>query len=191
MCTTSARSATRRYTVRTAPPESTQRVGDPERSTQRVGDPERENTAARLGVAFTLGYLSMDEYENRLGYAFGAQTAAELDQLTTDLPMDEINRRDPRRQAARLRAAQRGVQVHLISYVAVSLLMIGIWLAVGVGTGSWYFWPIWPILGVGIGVIGHAMSVAQARRGVPSAAAMPGAALGRRSASTAVSSRPA
>ena len=161
MCTSSARTATRRYAVRSTPPQSTPRVADPERSTRRVGDPERDQTAARLGVGFTLGYLSMDEYEARLGHAFSAQTAAELDRLTRDLPADEIRRRDPRRQTGRLRAAQRGVRVHLFSYVALSLLMIGIWLAVGVGTGSWYFWPIWPILGVGVGVIGHAMSVTQ------------------------------
>jgi hypothetical protein len=174
MCTTSARPATRRHAVRTAPPESALRVEDTERSTLRVGDTERENTAARLGAAFTLGYLSMDEYEARLGHAFGAQTAAELDRLTTDLPVDEISRRDPRRRDVSLRAARRGAQVHLISYVALSLLMIGIWLAVGVGTGSWYFWPIWPILGMGIGVIGHAMSVAQARGvGLPANAVSP------------------
>jgi hypothetical protein len=131
----------------------------------------------------------MDEYEARLGQAFCAQTAAELDRLTTDLPVDEIRRRDPSRQAARRRAAQRGLQVHLISYVAMSLLMIGIWLAVAVATGSWYFWPIWPILGVGIGVMGHAISVAQARPGMQSAPVVPGAPLGRRSASTEASSR--
>jgi hypothetical protein len=161
MCTSSARSTTRTHAVRTAPLESTPRVAGPERSTLRVGDPERDKAAASLGVAFTLGYLSIDEYDARLSRAFGAQTAAELDRVTSDLPADEIRRRDPRRQAARLRNAQRGMRAHLFSYVALSVLLIGIWLAVGVGTGSWYFWPIWPILGVGIGVIGHAMSVAQ------------------------------
>ena len=166
MCTTAVRPSTRRYKCRTIQPEWTPRVEDPDRSTLRVGDPYREHTATRLGVAFTLGYLSMDEYEARLGQAFGAQTAAELDGLTTDLPVAEIRRRDPSRQAARRRAAERGLRVHLISYLAMSLLMIGIWLAVAVAAGSWYFWPIWPIVGVGVGVIGHAMSVAQTRPGM-------------------------
>lgn len=153
MCTTSARRSTRRSTVHSTP-------SDP---ILRVGDPERERIAARLGLAFTQGYLSIEEYENRLGQAFAAQTAGDLERLTTDLPVEEISRRDPRRQTARRHAARRGLQVHLISYVAMSLLMIGIWLSVGVATDSWYFWPIWPILGVGIGVVGHMISYAQAR----------------------------
>lgn len=180
MCTTSARSATRRHTARTAPPQRTPTPADPERSAVRVGDPEREHTASRLGLAFTLGYLSMDEYEARLGQAFGAQTADQLDRLTADLPMDEIRRRDPSRQAARQRAAQRGLRIHLVGYAGISLLMIGIWLAVGMATGGWYFWPVWPILGVGIGVIGHAMSVVQGRPGVQAVDVLPGAAAGHR-----------
>lgn len=174
MCTTSARPSTRRSPVQAAAADLTPPDLTPPDPTLRVGDPEREHTAARLGLAFTHGYLSMEEYENRLGQAFAAQTAGDLDRLTTDLPVDQISRRDPRRQTARRHAALRGLQVHLISYVAMSLLMIGIWLAVGVATDSWYFWPIWPILGVGIGVVGHTISVAQARPGVPSTAAVTG-----------------
>jgi hypothetical protein len=43
--------------------------------------------------------------------------------------------------------------------LAASLLMIGIWLAVAVTVGAWYFWPVWPILGMGIGVVSHAVPV--------------------------------
>lgn len=164
MCTTSGRPSTRRFTVHTAP-------DDP---TLRVGDPEREHTAARLGSALILGYLSMEEYEDRLGRAFAAQCAGDLDRLTSDLPLNQISRHDPRRWAARHREAKRDLQVHVISYVAMSLLMIGIWLAVAIGAGSWYFWPIWPILGVGIGVLAHAHSVARARPGVQTAAGTSG-----------------
>lgn len=155
MCTTSARPSARRSTVNTARPDPA----------LRVGDPERENTAARLGLAFTQGYLSMEEYESRLGHAFAAQSAGDLDRLTSDLPLDQISTRDPRRQAARSRKAKRGLQIHLINYIAMSVLMIGIWLAVGFGVGSWYFWPIWPILGAGVGVVAHTLSAARTRPG--------------------------
>ena len=128
-------------------------------STVRVGDPERERTAARLGQAFTQGYLSMQEYETRLGQAFAAQTVGALNDLIADLPVERISRRDPRRRAARHAAARRGVQIHLGVYLAVSLLMIGIWLATAVAAGEWYFWPVWPILGWGIGVVSHAIPV--------------------------------
>ena len=152
MCTTSTRPTARRSSLRGA-------AADP---ALRVGDAERERTAARLGQAFTQGYLSMEEYETRLGQAFSAQSAGALNRLTNDLPVAQISRRDPRHQADRLAAARRGLQIHVIGYLAISLLMIGIWLAVAVATGAWYFWPIWPILGIGIGVISHAVPVLRA-----------------------------
>ncbi|OHU95673.1 DUF1707 domain-containing protein [Mycobacterium talmoniae] len=125
----------------------------------RVGDPERERTAAQLGQAFTQGYLSMTEYETRLGGAFAAQTVGALNQLIEDLPIERISRRDPKRRAAQLAAARRGVRIHLAAYLAVSVLMLGIWLATAVTVGAWYFWPVWPILGWGIGVVSHAIPV--------------------------------
>jgi Domain of unknown function (DUF1707)/2TM domain len=125
----------------------------------RVGDREREKVIARLGQAFAQGYLSIPEYETRLDQALEAQTAGALGQLLSDLPVGRIARGDPHRRAARVAAARRGVQIHLAAYLAASLLMIGIWLALVVTVGAWYFWPVWPILGGGIGVISHAVPV--------------------------------
>jgi len=132
--------------------------------TTRVGDPERERTTARLGQAFSQGYVTMDDYESRLGEAFAAQTAGELDRVVADLPIERIIRRDPRRRAARLAVARRGVRIHLLGYAVLSVLMAGIWLALALTIGAWYFWPIWPILGGGIGVVSHAVSVQQTAR---------------------------
>lgn len=125
----------------------------------RVGDPEREHVATHLGRAFAQGYLSMDEYETRLARAFEAQTAGVLDLLIGDLPVERISRRDPRRRAARRTAVRLGVRIHLACYLAVSLVMIGIWLVTATAAGQWYFWPIWPILGWGIGVVSHGIGV--------------------------------
>jgi hypothetical protein len=125
----------------------------------RVGDRERDKVVARLGQAFTQGYLSIPEYDTRLDQALQAQTARALNQLLGDLPVGRIAQRDPRRRAARVAAARLGVRIHLAAYLAASLLMIGIWLTVAVTAGAWYFWPIWPILGWGIGVISHGIPV--------------------------------
>jgi len=125
----------------------------------RVGDREREKVITRLGQAFTQGYLSIPEYQTRLDQALEAQTAVALGQLLSDLPVGRIARGDPHRRAARVAAARRGVHIHLAAYLAASLLMIGIWLAVAVTVGAWYFWPGWPILGMGIGVVSHAVPV--------------------------------
>jgi hypothetical protein len=135
----------------------------------RIGDPERERTTSRLGQAFSQGYLSLDEYESRLGEALTAQTAGDLDDLVADLPVDRIIRRDPHRRAARLAAARRGVRIHLLCYVVMSLLMVGIWVAIALAVGAWYFWPIWPLLAGGIGIVSHAVPVHQAAHGRPPA----------------------
>ena len=125
----------------------------------RVGDPERARTASILGRGLTQGYLSMAEYETRLGRAFEAATVDVLSDLTVDLPVRRIVRHDPRRRAARRAAARRGALIHLGVYLAVSLLMIVAWLATAVAAGQWYFWPVWPILGWGIGIAAHYSSV--------------------------------
>jgi class 3 adenylate cyclase len=43
-------------------------------------------------------------------------------------------------------------KIHLTVYLLVNFLLVGIWAASGGG----YFWPVWPILGWGIGVAFHA-----------------------------------
>src|SRR3954466_13930893 len=50
---------------------------------------------------------------------------------------------------------RQGFRIHLTMYVLVNLLLIGIWAASGGG----YFWPIWPILGWGMGIAGHAAPI--------------------------------
>jgi Domain of unknown function (DUF1707)/2TM domain len=125
----------------------------------RAGDREREGTASQLGSALAQGYLDMAEYESRLQSAFDAQTTAELRQLVADLPLAQLRRNDPRRREARRAAARRGVQIHLAGYLAMVVIVLTVWLAVGLTAGAWYFWPVWPILGAGVGVIGHAMPI--------------------------------
>ena len=115
----------------------------------RAGDRDRERTAHQLGQALSQGYLAIDEYENRLRATFAAHTTAELRQLIADLPLAQLRRNDPRRQAARRRAARLGVRIHLGAYLAMVVIVLTVW----------YFWPIWPILGAGIGVVGHALPI--------------------------------
>jgi Domain of unknown function (DUF1707)/2TM domain len=138
---------------------SVQRPQPSANPTVRVGDREREKVISRLGQAFTQGYLSIPDYETRLDQAFAAKTAGALALALSDLPVGRIARDDPQRHAARAAAARRGVRIHLAAYVAAALLMIGIWLAVALSVGAWYFWPVWPILGMGIGVVSHAVPV--------------------------------
>ena len=125
----------------------------------RAGDRDRERTASQLGTALAQGYLAMDEYETRLQAAFASHTTAELRQLVADLPLARLRRNDPKCREARRRAARRGVQAHLAGYLAMVVIVLSVWLAVGLTAGAWYFWPIWPVLGAGIGLVSHAISV--------------------------------
>jgi hypothetical protein len=53
-----------------------------------------------------------------------------------------------RRQAiSRIKAIQ-GFRTHLAVYVVVNLFLVGVWAV----TSRDYFWPIWSMLGWGIGV---------------------------------------
>ncbi|HKV22644.1 MAG TPA: DUF1707 domain-containing protein [Mycobacterium sp.] len=130
--------------------------------TLRAGDRERQQTADQLGSALAQGYLEMAEYETRLQRAFAAHTTAELRDLVADLPLAQLRRNDPRRREARRRAARRSVHVHLAGYLAMVVIVLTVWLAVGLTAGAWYFWPVWPILGAGIGVLGHALPIRHA-----------------------------
>ena len=54
----------------------------------------------------------------------------------------------------RIRAKQ-ALWMHLAVYLAVNALLVFIWWV----TSADYFWPMWPILGWGIGLAAHAVSV--------------------------------
>ncbi|OBG78122.1 MULTISPECIES: DUF1707 domain-containing protein [unclassified Mycobacterium] len=124
-----------------------------------AGNRDRERTADLLGQALAQGYLQLDDYDQRLQAIYQTHTAHELRQLLGDLPLDRIRRHDPRRRAARIAAARRGVRAHLAAYLAMVVIVLTVWAAVALTTDATYFWPIWPILGAGIGLVSHAVSI--------------------------------
>lgn len=127
--------------------------------TPRAGDRDRERAAARLGQALAQGYLDLAEYEQRVQTVFGAHTTGEIRELLADLPLERIRRADPRRRAARVEAARRSVRIHLGAYLLMTVIVLTVWAAVAATTGAMYFWPIWPILGAGIGLVSHALGI--------------------------------
>jgi 2TM domain-containing protein len=65
--------------------------------------------------------------------------------VTHDLPTTE---QDLRAQALRSLKKKRDFRSHLVAYVLVNALLIGIWAVTGAG----FFWPVFPLLGWGIAV---------------------------------------
>lgn len=61
---------------------------------------------------------------------------------------------DERQWAINRIKAKRGFWGHLAIYVMVNTLLVSIWAM----TSSDSFWPIWPMLGWGIGVVAHGAS---------------------------------
>ncbi len=108
-----------------------------------ASDTDRDRVAERLREAAAEGRITAEELEERLERAFSARTEAELEPLVADLPA-------PTRAAPQRRRRRRGPDAdHLRAYLAVSVMLVAIWALTGAG----YFWPIWPIMGWGIGVI--------------------------------------
>ncbi len=62
---------------------------------------------------------------------------------------------DARSQARRRVQKKRDFSAHLVSYVVINAMIIGIWAI----TGGGYFWPAWVLLGWGVGVILNAWDV--------------------------------
>ena len=50
---------------------------------------------------------------------------------------------------------KRALMAHVLAYVMVNVLLVGIWYA----TGAHFFWPVFSLLGWGIGLVFHAWDV--------------------------------
>ena len=95
---------------------------------------------------FASGRLSDEELAERVDAAFSRRTVGDLEALVADLPAD----RPPARE--RRGGLETSVRLHAVVYVVVNVLLVAMWAAGGGG----YFWPVWSILGWGIGLGAHA-----------------------------------
>ena len=112
----------------------------------RASDADRERVAERLRAAAGEGRLTAEELEDRLERAFSGRTEGELVPLVADLPAAPASTAAAPPGRTRRRGPDRD---HLRVYLAVNTMLVLIWALTGAG----YFWPAWPILGWGIGVV--------------------------------------
>lgn len=49
--------------------------------------------------------------------------------------------------------------MHMAAYALMVIICLVVWLSVALSGGTWYFWPVWPMLGGAIGVASHALPV--------------------------------
>src|SRR5215217_5729190 len=124
----------------TPPPEPSLRASDVER--ERYADVLREHAAQ--------GRLTLDELDERLDRVYAARTHGELTPVVADLPAPS----QPRSQPSTLLEGPAPFRRVPASFVVVNLMLIAIWAVTGAG----YFWPIWPLLGWGLGLLGPCSS---------------------------------
>jgi hypothetical protein len=68
----------------------------------------------------------------------------------------ERNEEELRQLAHRRVENRQGFIIHAVLFVAVNFALYGIWRL----TGAHYPWFLWPLFGWGIGLVGHALSLA-------------------------------
>src|SRR3954469_4099307 len=107
----------------------------------RASDAEREEVITALRTHAGDGRLDVEELDQRIEAAYAAKPRRALVALTDALPRPPRPRREERREFAE----------HLRFYLSVMALLVVIWALTGMG----YFWPIWPMLGWGLGIVSH------------------------------------
>lgn len=65
--------------------------------------------------------------------------------------MEDLEQREMARKHLE---GRRDFRTHVAVYVIVNAMLVGIWAISGAG----YFWPMWPLLGWGVGLAIHAWS---------------------------------
>jgi uncharacterized membrane protein len=154
-----------------------------------VPEADRERTIAHLREQMAEGRLDLDEYGVRLDEAYQDVSVEELQHALRELPVPPLVAPAPPPQAppppaaapaARPRppaspapmgvhhphagkAAHIAWKTHLGTYLSVNLMLVMIWLLTMPGG---YFWPIWPMMGWGVGLASHgfAYSASRSRR---------------------------
>lgn len=64
-----------------------------------------------------------------------------------------------REQALRRLKKRRDFKAHAFVYVLMNIFFWALWTAIGVGSGSWWPWPLFVTLGWGIGLVMNAWDV--------------------------------
>jgi DUF1707 SHOCT-like domain/2TM domain len=132
----------------------------------RAGDDDRRRVMDLLQAHYVAGRLSATELEERIERALAARVLADLDALLADLPRigTPADERSPqighgrRSKRARHRGGRKPFRAHAASYLMVMVFLVAIWLLT---TPGGYFWPVWPMLGWGIGLASHALAASR------------------------------
>lgn len=129
----------------------------------RVSNSERAEVIDRLREQTTIGRLTLDEFEERIGEVYAAKTRRELDHTLRELPVSvagaaasqpaaappkpaPVDDEDEVRKRYRVR-----VRREIGSFLSSNITCTGIWVLTG---AHGYYWPGWVLFGTGLGLVG-------------------------------------
>jgi hypothetical protein len=120
---------------------------DPANGALRAADADREVVRTVLAEAYADGRLTREEYDERLATVLGAVTLADLPPIVADLVPSRALVPTAASLDEQARAAfARRLRDDVGGVVFLAIVVIVIWFF----TGHGFFWPIFPILGVGL-----------------------------------------
>lgn len=108
----------------------------------------------RLQRHYAAGCLTLAEYEERTRAAYTARTLGDLDGLLSDLPPDPppppaATSQVPAERSSRHGQGGRSLPRPVTRFISLTALLVGVWAL----TGRGYFWPAWPMLLTGVGLL--------------------------------------
>ena len=135
------------------------------REGMRAGDSERKAVADQLKQALDEGRLDLGEYDERLQKTYAAKTFADLDGLLDDLPGTVPPQQSQVQPAASAQGPavpgpRRSTANQLARWVGpyggVILICVIIWAVTSATSGHLvYFWPVWMLIPLVLGVAGQ------------------------------------
>ncbi|MGP4024690.1 DUF1707 SHOCT-like domain-containing protein [Actinomadura sp. 3N407] len=121
----------------------------------RASDADRDRVAASLRDHCGEGRITVDELQERLEAVYGAKTVGELQEVTADLPEEDLYQlpvpaSQPKSTASPARVPSRelditGNRAMWAAWATVGGINFTIWLIIALSTGWLYPWWVWVV----------------------------------------------
>ncbi|WP_026929029.1 DUF1707 SHOCT-like domain-containing protein [Glycomyces tenuis] len=124
----------------------------------RIGDAERTSLSELLRSSVDRGYLTLEEYEKRVGVLMEAKTIGEAEEVLGDLPAYQqiIESQEPKLEPLGTPPWVKWLWFGVSIPIGIN---VGVWLILEATVGSIYFWPVWVL--VPLLVVAGALTVAE------------------------------
>ncbi|GAA3202434.1 DUF1707 domain-containing protein [Actinocorallia longicatena] len=130
----------------------------PQNPDMRASDKDRDRFAEVLRDNYAVGRLTQDELNERLEAVYAAKTVGGLQQLTSDLPEQDLHdlpipastaKPVPRTGSKAVKVYRTGLAASWAAWGSVNIVTFVVWLCVLIGTAGdaaypWFLWVAGP-----------------------------------------------